>query len=101
MGLHARIAPGATDKIPVHRLSAGLGEYIAGNITKAALVNALNLSAAEGNECDAIKATYDAFAATTAGNIQRAAFLWQIERAFILSETGDYTEAKAKAVLGF
>ena len=99
-GLWERISPTdgeASNKIPVHRLSAALGEWAVGNLTRQQVIDGLSLGATEQAEIDAIAAAYNAKASAA----EKVGYLWQIERCFILVETGNYNKAKAKAVLGF
>ena len=53
-------------------------------------------------QLDALIATYVALGTgTAAAAFTKAAWLDRMEDVFLLCETGDYTEAKAKSALGF
>src|SRR5688572_18804548 len=97
MGLYARItAPSRPEKILVHRCGAALRHWAAGPSTR------LRSSAVKSPELDALRASYDAMGtgnATAAFN--KAIWLYRMEDVFLLCETGDYTESKAKTALGF
>lgn len=102
MGLYARISAQDATKISVHRFGAALREWATNGLTRADVITAFNLSAAETTELDALAATYAALPTTTTANaISKAAFLDRMEDVFLLVETGDYPESKAKARLGF
>lgn len=103
MSLFARIAPGAgTDKISVHRFGAALRQWAGSQLTRQQVIDAFVLTAAEQTELDALRASYDALGTGTgAAAFAKAARLNFMEDVFILVETGDYTEAKAKSALGF
>lgn len=102
MGLYARITATDSTKISVHRFGAALREWAAGAITRTQIINAIGLSGAELTELDAIKATYDALGTGNASAaFTKAAFLDRLEDVFLFCETGDYSEAQAKARLGF
>lgn len=98
--LYGRLTATDGTKIAVHRLSAGLGEVAAGNFSMATLKARLETGTTANTELDQIAAKYTGFGTTTAGEINKAKFLWQIERALILVETEDYSEAQFKTVLG-
>lgn len=103
MSLFARIAPGAGEtRISVHRFGAALRQWAAGELTRAQIVSAFTLSVAEQAELDALRATYDALGTgNAAAAFAKAAWLDRMEDVFVLVESGDYPEAKAKSALGF
>jgi hypothetical protein len=104
MSLFNRIAPGATSdtKIAVHRFGAALRQWAGGQLTRQQVVDAFALTTAEQTELDALKASYDALGTGSAtAAFTKAARLNFMEDVFLLVETGDYTEAKAKSALGF
>ena len=106
MSLFARMAPGAADqpggKIGVHRFGAALRELAGGGLTRQQVIDAFALSVAEVAELDALIATYQALPSNNvAAGLAKAAWLDRMEDVFLLVETGDYPEAKAKSRLGF
>ena len=102
MSLFARIAPGATSKIGVHRFGAALRQWASAELTRAQVIAAFNLDAGEQTELDALRASYDALGTGNAlAAFNKAVRLNEMEDVFLLVETGDYTEAKAKSALGF
>jgi len=102
MSLFQRITALDDTKISVHRMGSALREWASGGVTRAQIINAFSLSAAEIVELDAIKATYDALSSGNAsGAFNKSTYTQRLEDVFLLCETGDYTEAQAKARLGF
>jgi anti-sigma factor ChrR (cupin superfamily) len=102
MSLFSRMAPLGTPKIAVHRFGAALRQFAAGQLTRQQVIDAFVLSTAEIAELDSLVATYQAMGmVTVADAFAKAAWLDRMEDVFILVETGDYTEAKAKAALGY
>jgi hypothetical protein len=102
MGLFARITATDATKIGVHRLGAGLRQLAAGQLTRTQVINAFELSGSDITELDALIATYTAMPTNnTANTFAKAAWLDRMEDVFLLCETGDYDEAKAKSALGF
>ena len=101
MGLYQRITAADGGKIPVHRLGAALREYAAGGVTRANLIAALGLAGDDVTDLDALAATYTAMPSNNLANaLAKANWLHRMEDVFLLCETGDYTEAQAKARLG-
>jgi hypothetical protein len=89
-------------KIAVHRFGAALRQFAAGQLTRQQVIDAFVLAADEIVELDALTATYTALGTSNAAAaFAKAAWLDRMEDVFILVETGDYTEAKAKTALGF
>lgn len=102
MGLFQRITATGASKIAVHRFGAGLRQWAAGQLTRAQVISAFSLTGDDVTELDALKATYDALGTgTAAAAFAKAQFLDGMEDVFLLCETGDYNEAKAKSALGF
>lgn len=102
MGLFARITTPGAAKISVHRFGAGLRQWAAGELTRAQVISAFSLTGSEVTELDALRATYDALGTgTAAAAFTKAQYLDKMEDVFLLCETGDYLEAKAKSALGF
>lgn len=102
MSLFARIAPGASNKISVHRFGASLRQWAAGQLTRQQVIDGFALTGSDITELDALRATYDAMATGNANAaFAKAAWLYRMEDVLILIEEGDYTEAKAKTALGF
>lgn len=98
MGLYDRwVGTTEDNKIAVHVFGAGLSELARGAVTKQQLVDAFNLDAAEETELDAIIATYQGLGSA----VEQYRFIGKLEDVMILSESGFYTEAKAKSELGF
>ena len=85
------------EKIPVHTFGAALSELARGSVTKAQLVAAFSLDAADETELDAITAKYAAEPTALA----KAAFIAKLEDVMVLSSAGFYSKAKAKTELGF
>lgn len=104
MSLFLRMAPSAPSdqKISVHRFGAALREWAGGGLTGPQVIDAFALDAGEQTELSALQATYTALPTNNiAAGLTKAAFLNRMEDVFLLVETGDYTEAKAKNRLGF
>jgi hypothetical protein len=102
MGLFARIAADDNTKISVHRFGAALREAADGGLTRQQIIDGFLLSGDEVTQLDAIIAAYAAIPSNTAAGVMaRSAFLSRMEDVFLLIETGDYNEAKAKSRLGF
>lgn len=101
MGLYARIEPNAINKISVHRFGAALREWATAGLTRQQVIDAFALTGSEVTELDALRAAYVALGTSSGSQFARAEFMARMEDVFILCETGDYTEAKAKARLGF
>jgi hypothetical protein len=102
MGLFARITATDDTKISVHRFGAGLRQWASAQLTRAQIIAAFSLTGGEVTELDALRATYDALGtADAAAAFLKAQYLNEMEDVFLLCETGDYSEAKAKSVLGF
>jgi hypothetical protein len=102
MGLFARVTATDNTKVSVHRFGAALRQMAASQLTRQQVIDALALAGADVTEFDALIATYNAMGtgnATAAFN--KAAWLDRMEDVFLLCETGDYNEAKAKTALGF
>jgi hypothetical protein len=99
VGLYARVTgtDPAARKLPVHRLGAALTEWATGGLTRQQVIDGLGLTAADVADVDALQAAYSALTQA----FQKAEFLTRMHNVFVLCETGDYTEAKAKARLGF
>ena len=102
MGLYARVRASDNTKISVHRFGAALRQMAAGQLTRAQVIAAFGLTGSEVTEFDALIATYTSMATGTAAQaFAKAQRLDDMEDVFLLCETGDYTESKAKAALGF
>ena len=102
MGLYQRITTRDPTKVSVHRLGAALRQWAAGELTRAQIIAAFNFTGTEITELDALRTTYDAIGTgTIVDAFQKAMFLNEMEDVFLLCESGDYTEAKAKSALGF
>jgi hypothetical protein len=102
MSLFARVTANDNTKISVHRFGSALRQMAAGQLTRQQIIDAFLLVNSDVTEFDALVATYTAMGtgnATAAFN--KAAWLYRMEDVFLLCETGDYTEAKAKTALGF
>jgi hypothetical protein len=85
------MAPGAVDRIGVHRLSASVGEYLRGELTAQQVRDAFTLDAQEQNDLNSILSRIGA------GTISPQ----HVKDVFMLVELGDYPEAKAKSSLGY
>jgi hypothetical protein len=102
MGLHARIVGTSGAKIQVHRFGAALRQWSAGQLTRQDVIDMFALTGSEVTELDALAATYSGMPTNNTSNtFAKAAWLDRMEDVFLLCETGDYTEAKAKSALGF
>jgi hypothetical protein len=102
MSLFSRITANDSTKISVHRFGAALREWSSGGVTRQNIIDRFALSAGEVTELDALAATYNAMTTGNAANaFAKAVYISRMEDVFILCETGDYTEAQAKARLGF
>lgn len=102
MGLFQRITATDTTKISVHRFGAALRQWSVGELTRQQVIDAFSLTGSEVTELDALAATYTAMGTgNAAAAFAKAAWLDRMEDVFLLCETGDYPEAKAKSALGF
>jgi len=104
MGLYQRFTAVDATKISVHRFGAALREWAASapGVTRQNIIDRFGLSAAEIVELDAIAATYSALGSGNASQaFAKAVWTQRMEDVLMLCETGDYTEAQAKARLGF
>jgi hypothetical protein len=102
MGLYQRITATDSTKISVHRFGAALRQFAAGQLTRQQIIDSFLLDASDIVNLDALIASYQAINTNNTGNtFQKALRLDTMEDVFLLCETGDYTEAKAKTALGF
>jgi len=102
MSLFARIRSEGPDKIIVHRWGSSLRQWAAGQLTRQNIIDGFALVGSDITELDALRATYDALPTNNTANIIiKSQWINRMEDVFILIETGDYTEAKAKSALGF
>lgn len=102
MGLYQRITAPDDTKISVHRFGAALRQWAAGQLTRQQVIDAFGLTGTDVTDLDALVASYQAIATNNTSNtFQKALRLDTMEDVFLLCESGDYTEAKAKAALGF
>lgn len=102
MALYARITAKDDTKISVHRFGAALRQWAAGQLTRQQIIDGFALSGSDVTELDALSATYQALGTgNAAAAFAKAEFLGRMEDVFLLCETGDYTEVKAKSALGF
>ena len=102
MGLYQRITAQDTTKIAVHRLGAALRQWAAGQLTRQQVIDAFALTGSDITDLDALQASYTNLPTNnTANTLAKALRLDTMEDVFLLCETGDYTEAKAKSALGF
>lgn len=102
MALYARITANDASKISVHRFGAALRQWARGQLTRQQVIDAFGLTGSDITELDALQAAYTAMPTNNTGNtLIKAARLDEMEDVFLLCETGDYTEAKAKSALGF
>ena len=102
MSLFARIVAVDDTKIQVHRFGAVLRQMAAGQLTRQQVIDAVLLTGSDVTEFDALVATYTAMGTgNAAAAFAKAAWLDRLEDVFLLCETGDYPEAKAKSALGF
>lgn len=102
MGLYQRITAQDATKIGVHRFGAALRQMAGGQLTRQQVIDAFQLAGDDVTELDALIATYQGMPTNnTANTFAKAAWLDRMEDVFLLVETGDYNEAKAKTALGF
>lgn len=102
MGLFQRITATDGTKIGVHRFGAVLRQWAAGEITRQQVIDGFALAGDDVTQLDALKATYDAMPGSPLANgLAKIAWLDRMEDVFLLCESGDYTETKAKNALGF
>ncbi len=102
MALYARMTATDATKINIHRFGASLRQMAAGQLTRQQIIDGFQLTGTDVTELDALVATYTAMGSgNAAAAFAKAAWLYRMEDVFILCETGDYTEAKAKSALGF
>lgn len=102
MGLYARLTAQGPTKISVHRFGAALRQWAAGQLTRQQVIDAFQLVGSDITELDALQASYTAMPTNnTAATLAKSNRLDSMEDVFLLCETGDYTEAKAKSALGF
>ncbi len=102
MGLYQRVTSEGADKITVHRFGAALRQMAAGQLTRQQIIDGFALAGDDVTQLDALIATYTAMGTGNAANAFAKAYMdTRMEDVFMLCETGDYTEAKAKNALGF
>lgn len=102
MSLFGRITAQDNTKISVHRFGAALRQFAAGQLTQAQVISAFSLSTFEQTELQALVNTYQALGTgTAAAAFAKSQYLDSMEDVFLLCETGDYNETKAKSALGF
>lgn len=102
MGLYQRITATDETKVAVHRLGAALRQMAAGQLTRQQVIDALGLTGTDVTDFDALIASYNGLPTNnTAAILAKSERLHRMEDVFLLCETGDYTEAKAKTALGF
>lgn len=102
MGLYQRITAQDSTKISVHRFGAALRQMAAGQLTRQQVIDGFSLTGSEVTEFDALIATYTGLPTNNTANILiKAQWPDRMEDVFLLCETGDYLEAKAKSALGF
>lgn len=102
MGLYQRITALDSTKIEVHRFGAALRQMAAGQLIRQQIIDAFALTGDDITNLDALIASYQAMPTNNTSNtLLKALRLDTMEDVFLLCESGDYTEAKAKAALGF
>lgn len=104
MGLFQRITATDSTKISTHRFGSALREWASGapGVTRQNIIDRFALTGNDITELDALAATYSAMASGTAATaFAKSVYTQRMEDVFILCEMGDYTEAQAKARLGF
>lgn len=102
MGLYARLTADGPTKIAVHRFGSALRQWAAGQLTRQQIIDGFQLTGSDITELDALQASYTALPTNnTLATLAKATRLTAMEDVFLLCETGDYTEAKAKSALGF
>lgn len=102
MALYARITAQDATKISVHRFGAALRQMAASQLTRQQIIDAFVLVGDDVTQFDALIATYTAMGTGNAtAAFAKAAWLDRMEDVFLLVESGDYNEAKAKTALGF
>jgi hypothetical protein len=102
MALFARLTAQDSTKIAVHRFGAALRQWAIGQITRQQIIDTFELTGTDITELDALQAAYTALPTNnTLATLTKANRLNAMEDVFLLCETGDYNEAKAKAALGF
>jgi hypothetical protein len=102
MGLYQRITATDGTKIGVHRFGAALRQFAAGQLTRQNIIDTFALAGDDVTNLDALIASYQGINTNnTANTFQKSLRLDTMEDVFLLCETGDYTEQKAKAALGF
>lgn len=102
MALYARITATDGTKIGVHRFGAALRQFAAAQLTRQQVIDGFALAGSDVTELDALIAVYQAMGTGNgAAAFAKAAWLDRMEDVFLLAETGDYNEAKAKSALGF
>lgn len=102
MGLYQRITANDATKISVHRFGSALRQMAAGQLTRQQIIDAFQLTGDDVTNFDALIATYQAMPTNNTGNtFLKALRLDTMEDVFLLCETGDYSELKAKSALGF
>lgn len=102
MGLYQRITATDDTKVSVHRFGAALRQWAAGQLTRQQIIDGFALAGDDVTNLDALQASYNALPENNAGTIGlKVAWLHRMEDVFLLCESGDYTEAKARNALGF
>lgn len=102
MGLYQRITASDGTKITVHRFGAALRQWAAGQLTRQQVIDSFGLAGDDITDLDALQASYTSLPTNnTANTLTKALRLDTMEDVFLLVETGDYTEQKAKTALGF
>lgn len=102
MGLYQRITAKDDTKISVHRFGAALRQWAASELSRQQIIDSFQLVDDDVTQLDALVTTYNAMSTNNAlAAFSKAAWLDRLEDVFLLSETGDYTEVKARSALGF
>jgi hypothetical protein len=102
MGLYQRLTAGDETKISVHRFGAALRQWAAGQLTRQQVIDGFALTGDDVTQLDALVASYNAINTNnTTNTFLKARYLDAMEDVFLLCETGDYNEAKARSALGF
>jgi len=102
VALFARLTAQDSTKIAVHRFGAALRQWALGQLTRQQIIDGFQLTGSDITELDALWSAYQSLPSnSTMSTLTKANRLDALEDVFLLCETGDYTEAKAKSALGF
>jgi hypothetical protein len=102
MGLFQRATAEDNTQISAHLFGAWCRQLAAGNRTRQQLITKFALSGDDVTQLDALIASYQAMPSNNAAATLLKVLRQQaMEDVFLMIQAGDYTEAEARAALGF